>query len=79
VDVLGARTHSNEASWNSPQHRELLQEPHGQRKALEAAFETQGRADETLVREELKSLNHSHWKLAALLDLTKFVFARRAI
>jgi hypothetical protein len=79
VDVLGARTHSNEAGWNSPQHRKSLQELHGQRKALDAAFEIQGGADETLVREDLKSLNHAHRKFAALLDLTKFFLARRAI
>ena len=79
MDVLGARAQPDEAGWNSPEHRKLLQELQGQRKTLDAAFEAQGRADETLVREDLKSLNHSHWKFAALLDLTKFFFARRAI
>jgi hypothetical protein len=69
--VLTAKSQSDRSSWNSTQDRELSQKLQRQWKTPDRRLATQSRANEALVRENLKSLDYSRGKFAASLDFTK--------
>src|SRR5271170_3904841 len=68
ADVLTAKSQSDGSSGNLTQDRELLQKLERQWKTSDGRLATQSRANEALVRENLKSLDHPRGKFAASLD-----------